>query len=332
MVCVVSCAYLEGDRFITTVLQQQSETSSETYASTSKVDRTDPSSNNAANGSGIFHRLFYGPRDQHYLSVLQFGTGPVSNMVEKCCNYVIWICANVLVIVRGESARSSTIRRNRRNRRRLATASSNVVPVIESHPESSPPENSAANSIFREQRTALSLGRILINNFSDSMSSTRSQDEESRSGTESTTQSTGLKKRKNVSKKNSNDSQTEPPHAIEPRLRPVIKVSGIQKQPAFNTVKKPDPKKNYEEPVVVASGPREEILEEVKQEIGRPNEEGRAIPIKEVDSSDHIDDIKGFQSNDEDKHSNVNEDDQINLSDSSFPEWADATIPQGINS
>jgi hypothetical protein len=89
MICVVACAYLEGDRFITTVTQQQSETLSEKDAPTAqaKTDKSEVQSSQKENG--FFHRLLYGPRDHSYLSALEFGTGPISNVAEKCCNYVM---------------------------------------------------------------------------------------------------------------------------------------------------------------------------------------------------------------------------------------------------
>lgn len=91
MICVVACAYLEGDRFITTMTQQQSETLSEKDAATvqSKTDKSDTQPTSDQKEGGFFHRLFYGPRDHSYLSALEFGTGPISNVAEKCCNYVM---------------------------------------------------------------------------------------------------------------------------------------------------------------------------------------------------------------------------------------------------
>jgi hypothetical protein len=89
MICVVACAYLEGDRFISTITQQQSETLSEKDAPIAQPKTEKPESGVDQKEGGFFHRLFYGPRDHSYLSAFEFGTGPISNVAEKCCNYVM---------------------------------------------------------------------------------------------------------------------------------------------------------------------------------------------------------------------------------------------------
>ncbi|KAI6177163.1 hypothetical protein M3Y97_00877100 [Aphelenchoides bicaudatus] len=266
MICVVACAYLEGDRFITTMTQPETLSEKDAPTAQAKIDKSDAQPNGDQKEGGFFHRLFYGPRDHSYLSALEFGTGPITNVIEKCCNYVIWIFANVLMVIRGESVRSSTSKRNKRNRRRFAATGFNVVhePIQEAAiPTKNTNVNKHSTTVPTKEKPVAHLGKTPISNFSDSMSSTQSRHEdESKSGAES---SSGLKKRKNVSKKNSNDSQNEAT-SNESKSKPIIKVSAMPTQEHLNhAIKKLE--KTVEETSEIVIDPVEEPEEIVAEPI-----------------------------------------------------------------
>jgi hypothetical protein len=161
------------------------------------------------------------------------------------------------MIVRGESGRSSTIKRNKRNRRRFAATGFNVVHEPPPETKNAVVNKNPPTTIAKEKGQ---LGRTPISNFSDSMSSTRSHEEENKSGAES---SSGLKKRKNVSKKNSNENETSS-QPIELKSKPVIKVSAMPAVDRTNhvTIKKPEPK--IVEPIEEAVKLPEEKIEPAK--------------------------------------------------------------------
>lgn len=240
------------------------------------------------------------------------------------------------MIVRGESGRSSGIKRNKRHRRRFAAAGFNVV--------HEPPTETSIKSINKNPpaKQIAQLGKAPINNFSDSMSSTRSQDDENRSGAEST-QSGGLKKRKNVSKKNSNESQNETPQSVEPKLKPVIKVSAMQAVERTNHVaKKPEPKvveqiealeKMVEEiqPTELIEEPTIQEKQSTEIELVELKIETSTLELSELQNHLELSDQTSIELkfNDE-EHSNTHEDDRVDLSDSSaIPEWAEVTVAQG---
>jgi hypothetical protein len=269
-----------------------------------------------------------------------------------------WICANVLMIVRGESGRSSTIKRNKRNRRRFAAAGFNVV---HGPPSELTPKIATVNKATIPARPIGQLGKTPITNFSDSMSSTRSShEEESKSGAES---NSGLKKRKNVSKKNSNESQNEASQPLEPKPKPVIKVSAMPIVERPNNVpiaKKPEPVKleevKVEEPI---NQIEEEVkfekppIEETKTKLIKENSaesveeyvqiEKPTIEVEKPNTKITVDNLPVFEAhlglsdqasielkfNDE-EHSNTHEEDRADFSDASpVPEWVDASVAQG---
>jgi hypothetical protein len=372
MICVIACAYLEGDRFITTNIQQQSDTLSEKdeQVAQSKGETSEMQANTDQKPNNFFHRLLYGPRDQHYLYAFEFGTGPLSKLAEKCCNYVIWICANILLVIRGEPVRSSTSKRNKRNRRRIGgTGFNNEAPTqeyayyhliganynannqsnVSIHNNSSSAQNKLP--VFAGSRKIVRPviidRRTPINNFSDSMSSTRSHEDDNKS--ESSSQ--GLKKRKNVGKKQSNEIPSEPPiQQIETtKPKPTIKVSAIQKaieEPAIERVQKDEPiiEEQTNEPIAKEPIIKVENVKEKIQLNGTANELSSNVHLKlplslkastasQIESSDQASIEMSLQNDaDEEVESGLQEyEERIDLSDSSaLPEWADASIAQGL--
>ncbi|KAI6188172.1 hypothetical protein M3Y98_00325400 [Aphelenchoides besseyi] len=212
MVYVSACAYLEGDHFISCLIQQSLEALSEKGVITPVSEKTDGIEVNTSWREAIssriviLSRLFRGPNEPPILC--DFGTKPLPAFGAKIVNYVLWFFATMRQVVTNDSRLPQ--RRHRRNRRRSppltnhnshVTESAKPVVVTTRMKYMNTLESLANNG--NEQDTTIAKeeyqpNKILEDDFNGRRNQVGSDHE----------QTSNLKKRKNVTKKKSDDRTT----------------------------------------------------------------------------------------------------------------------------
>ncbi|KAI6215115.1 hypothetical protein M3Y94_00347300 [Aphelenchoides besseyi] len=234
MVYVSACAYLEGDHFISCLIQQSLEALSEKGIITPISEKTDGVEENTSwreaisSRIAILSRLVRGPNEPPILC--DFGTKPLPAFGAKIVNYVLWFFATMRQVVTNDSRLPQ--RRHRRNRRRsppLTNHNSHVTEstkpiVVATRMKYMNDLESLANTANEPtiDKEEYQPNKLLENGFNGRRNQVGSDHE----------QTSNVKKRKNVTKKKSDDGTTIVKSEAPPvqYVKPVTKIWRRSKQ------------------------------------------------------------------------------------------------------